>query len=300
MLLATSAGCSEADPTIPFAPGETTDPVQPAPGAPGNGAAPDPGTPPPMGAPDASVPGEPPDEPPTMPEEPEEPSEPEFPDPVRIMPLGDSLTVGTAATFSPANTEGGYRILLRELLTDEGYNIDFVGSERNGPAGFDGEFEAENGSSIAMIASRWRAAQPNFEPNVVLLMAGTNDALGVTANQEPEPASVELGELIDEIADDKPNAEIVVAKLIPLVGSGFLVGPENVQRIVTYNGLLDGVVSERQQRGVKVRLADLSGVDGSLLGDGIHPQTMQGYDEMARLWLAPTVEAIEALRPESP
>ena len=42
--------------------------------------------------------------------------------PVKIMPLGDSITYGTEGTY------GGYRGYLYDLLAAEGYNFDFVGT----------------------------------------------------------------------------------------------------------------------------------------------------------------------------
>ena len=44
--------------------------------------------------------------------------------PVRIMPLGDSLTSGV----SSFTVQGAYRNRLHTLLTNAGYNVDFVGT----------------------------------------------------------------------------------------------------------------------------------------------------------------------------
>jgi hypothetical protein len=45
--------------------------------------------------------------------------------PMRIMPLGDSITDGTA---SGTPGYGGYRGTLHTLLTNAGFNVDYVGS----------------------------------------------------------------------------------------------------------------------------------------------------------------------------
>lgn len=214
--------------------------------------------------------------------------------PIRIMPLGDSLTFGTSA--GAADLKGGYRIHLLELLSEAGYQIDYVGSARNGPQGFDGDHSAMEGASIAAIQQLWADADPKLAPQVVLLMAGTNDALGVTADQPPEPASVALGALIDRIATDRPDTQIVVSKLIPLVPTFLgLVGQEQAARVPTYNTLVEKIVAQKQADGLKVHLADLSSINGAELGDGIHPSTMATYDQMAELWFPSVVAAIEAL-----
>jgi lysophospholipase L1-like esterase len=188
---------------------------------------------------------------------------------------------------------------LRELLTNEGYEVDYVGSSRNGPTGFDGEHVSREGASIAAVEELWAEAGPTLSPHVVLLMAGTNDALGITADQPPEPAARALGALIDRIASDQPDARIVVSTLIPLVQRFWLVGADNAARVPVFNALVEELVAEKRAAGVHVHLADLSGIDGDALGDGIHPSEMATYEEMAELWFPAVVEAIEALREPS-
>src|ERR1700687_5951622 len=46
---------------------------------------------------------------------------------LKIMPLGDSVTFGT-----PDPSYGGYRHLLGTLLTNDGYSVEFVGSQQTG------------------------------------------------------------------------------------------------------------------------------------------------------------------------
>src|SRR3982751_4842369 len=46
---------------------------------------------------------------------------------VRVMPLGDSITEGT-------QVPGGYRIGLWQRVSSNGYRVDFVGSQFNGPS----------------------------------------------------------------------------------------------------------------------------------------------------------------------
>ena len=68
-------------------------------------------------------------------------------DAVRIMPLGNSITVGMPL----AETMVGYRQKLYLDLIGSGFNVDFVGSQSNGtlavPA-FDTDYEGYGGWSI--------------------------------------------------------------------------------------------------------------------------------------------------------
>jgi len=108
------------------------------------------------------------------------------------MPVGDSITEGKY-------TQGGYRKPLYQMLKDNGYSITFVGKEDNGdPAndtGFSTDMEDPNhegyGSArIGMLlnggTTENHAALPiktslaNNNPDVVLILLGTNDIFGIT------------------------------------------------------------------------------------------------------------------------
>ena len=91
---------------------------------------------------------------------------------VKIMPLGDSITYG-----EHSSTGGGYRLPLWNELVARGTHIDFVGSMRNGPPGFDAENEGHRGWEIAQITSHiinWLIA---YRPDIILLHIGTNDII---------------------------------------------------------------------------------------------------------------------------
>lgn len=56
------------------------------------------------------------------------------PPPLRVMPLGDSITYGSS-------TPGGYRLPLYVTLTNQGFNVDLVGTATDNAA-------AELGSEV--------------------------------------------------------------------------------------------------------------------------------------------------------
>ena len=51
---------------------------------------------------------------------------------IRILALGDSLTLGYGSGVEGTGSEPGYRLQLHQLLIAEEISIDFVGSQNNG------------------------------------------------------------------------------------------------------------------------------------------------------------------------
>ena len=138
--------------------------------------------------------------------------------------------------------------------------------------------EGHNGATIAQISS-FANLSLSERPNVVLLMAGTND---MNIPFDPDTAPDRLGDLIDQIAISCPDAAILVAQLIH---SGY-VGTNT--RITTYNSALVGVVAQRAKAGKHVLLA--TGMSDALnktsqndYADDLHPND-SGYQKIANVW----------------
>jgi hypothetical protein len=53
-------------------------------------------------------------------------------EPIRTMPVGDSITAGEHYGYPPVPERTGYRKDLYEMLVDAGYRVDSVGSQRHG------------------------------------------------------------------------------------------------------------------------------------------------------------------------
>src|SRR6185436_1789723 len=130
---------------------------------------------------------------------------------VRVMPLGDSITEGT-------QVPGGYRIGLWQRLNSNGYRVDFVGSQFNGPASLgDHDHEGHPGWRIDQIDANIVGWLQSFTPHSVLLHIGTNDVL---QNFNLSTAPTRLSTLIDHITNTAPTAEVFVAQIIPLANAG--------------------------------------------------------------------------------
>jgi lysophospholipase L1-like esterase len=185
--------------------------------------------------------------------------------PVRIMPLGDSITFG-----SGSSTKSSYRADLYRRLTAAGLDVDFVGSVRSG-AGADVDHEGHPGWRIGQIAERVDGWLVEYRPDVVLLHIGTND---MRTDAKALGAAGRLSALIDQITVARPAARIFVARII---GAG---DPATQARIDAYNAAIPGIVASK---GSRVRLVDLSTVGGADLADKLHPNDT-GYARMSYLW----------------
>ena len=183
---------------------------------------------------------------------------------IRILALGDSITFGTGGS-----TPGGYRASLSTQLDLAGFGVDFVGSQVDDPAG-PGDPDHEgypgilidgvNGTGVSAIAEDILVTQ---DPDVILLMIGTNNAIG---GQPGSTIADDLGRLIDYITDISPNAVLLVSSIPPSTDSSFNA------IIDDYNAAIPQVVAERQQEGRQVVLVDAGGaISASDLSDGVHP-----------------------------
>jgi len=190
--------------------------------------------------------------------------------PISIMPLGDSITYGTGV-------EGGYRLGLWNSLLQDDFQVDFVGSESDGPVNIDPDHEGHPGKTIQFIRENIRNWLNAHRPDIVLLLIGTNDILNPQVHDFPN-ASYRLSALIDQITLIAPDTDLLVASVTPLDDS--LAN----QRVMAFNAEIPGLVDAYARRGRRVYFVDMNwALSLADLGDGIHPNAV-GYDKMARVW----------------
>jgi lysophospholipase L1-like esterase len=188
--------------------------------------------------------------------------------PVRIMPLGDSITFGT-----PDLGYGGYRRLLGTLLAADGYMIDFVGSRRSGYIPHPNN-EGHVGWTIPQLkngidANRWLET---YRPDLVLLHIGTNDIFQGKA----ATAAGNLVALLDDILMRLPDARVIVAQIVGYRQPGD-------RDHLAFNAAIPGIVASKGPRVFTVGMQEL--LEPSDYADGVHPNAA-GYDKMARAWEA--------------
>lgn len=229
--------------------------------------------------------------------------------PVRIMPLGDSLTEGIESDSNTTSSNPdldspslpvrvGYRKPLFEQLNSNGYSFDFVGSQidagsnilsdfqHQGHPGYtdfeiSGQADPDGSNSDEFNAAtdgvyKWLSQNP---ADVILLHAGTNNIIRRTT-------SVGMERLLDEIerwqTDNNSSITTLVAKIIDKQRN-----PTDHANVLTYNGNIETVVNNRISQGDDLVLVDMfSAVSPTLLDpvDSTH-LTPAGYDAMAQGWL---------------
>jgi len=132
-----------------------------------------------------------------------------------------------------------------------------------------GGYTIAGGGQGAIAGTVVDTAISRFPPHIVLLMIGTND---INGNINVSTAPTRLGQLIDEIISDAPNALVVVASIIPIRDDG------TNQRIPNYNAAIPGLVNTRAAAGKHVMFVDNyaaftknTSFRTALMVDGLHP-----------------------------
>lgn len=184
--------------------------------------------------------------------------------PLRILPIGDSITWGWQPAHQQDGTNG-YRLrLLSDLLAAKFDVVDFVGTQHSGSMA-DNDNEGHPGYTISQIKNVMGPGL-EFKPNVVLLHAGTNDLnRAETAEESWADAPKRLGSVIDDVLKVNPDAVVIVAKIIQAANV------QTASNLKIYNKVIPSIVEERVQKGFKVTVVDQSVVGADELVDGLHP-----------------------------
>ncbi|MEU6668096.1 ricin-type beta-trefoil lectin domain protein [Streptomyces sp. NPDC046727] len=185
--------------------------------------------------------------------------------PLRVMPLGDSITWGVGSS-----TGNGYRGPLWDKLAADGHPLDFVGTLRGGSMS-DPDNEGHSGYRIDQIAALADASLTRYRPNVVTLHIGTNDLQGAS---EVDTAIARLRSLVNQVTADVPDATVLVASLVVSTSAS----EERFRG--AYNQAIPRIVSDAQSAGKHVAYVDMSSLTTADLADPLHPNDA-GYRKMA-------------------
>ncbi|WP_086851167.1 cellulose binding domain-containing protein [Amycolatopsis kentuckyensis] len=210
--------------------------------------------------------------------------------PVRIMPLGDSITAGP----------GCWRAYLWDRLQRTGYtNIDFVGTQPGGGCSvpFDGDHEGHGGYAATGIADQnqlppWLAAA---RPDVVLMHLGTNDLWGGTISTEAILAA--YSKLVDQMRASNPDMKVIVAQIIPMEPSGCAAC---AQRVVALDTAIPGWAAAKTTARSPITVVDQwTGFSAAAdTSDGVHPID-SGFRKMADRWYPAVAAALGTPVPPS-
>jgi len=258
--------------------------------------------------------------------------------PIKILPLGDSITMGYNGepTDSSGNFlydgYGGYRYRLEQELTTAGYNFEFVGSVtdntahllpkdqhqeghngntiqtfpgiyQNSPHLFYGIFDTNAGNSITTTAVQ------RYNPDVILLLIGTNNVN--YAGQNPDLTHPGVNYPGPTYPDSAINQYTLllneVLKLKPnitiLLGAIPHPDPSVLTNQIIQNQIVLNNDIQRQAALLKRLHYNIAYVPGTavtaLLSDNTHP-TQAGYDTMADAWYTALTGVTPPATPPTP
>lgn len=190
--------------------------------------------------------------------------------PVRIMPLGDSITSGVGST-----NNNGYRKPLYLNLTAAGYNFNFVGSQTDGDFA-DPDHEGHSGwhadttgtNDILGQIYNLLAANP---ADIILLHIGTND---ISAGEQD---ANEVSDILDEIDRFSTDIKVILALIIDRQTHS----PETTQ----FNIAVNNMAQSRIDAGDDIIVVDMESALNYTtdMADNIHPNDT-GYAKMAEFW----------------
>jgi len=200
--------------------------------------------------------------------------------PIRIMPLGDSITYGMHTYDEFLNKEnlvGGYRQFLWRMLKNSNKTVDFVGSKKAGedisPA-IDPDNEGHPGWRMADIANITYEKMAEFQPDIVLLHIGTNDL----AETSPDGVLNILNEIDSYENGSGKKIMVFVALIIPRQVTD--------ERIDTFNKNLNKALQKRILSGDRIKIVDMyrgAHLTSSDYSNDMHPNDT-GYYKMAQVW----------------
>jgi acyl-CoA thioesterase-1 len=172
---------------------------------------------------------------------------------------------------------------LRDLLADDGLDVDLVGSKRDGPDSVsDRDHEGRSGITLEAMASRVARWVRKAGPDVILLHNGTNDLL---LGASPEQAAAHLDDTLHAIAGVSDAHVIVAGVWAPMPGDER--DREEFERLSAVT------VAGYREQGYSMRFVDATDLLApEELADGLHPNAA-GYRVIAEMWEG---EILEILR----
>jgi lysophospholipase L1-like esterase len=207
--------------------------------------------------------------------------------PLRIMPLGASITDGYLGTMA------GYRGPLKKLLDDAKVTFQFVGSWTDNPgtlplpreqqhheghSGYVIQAGTSGRSGIYDFRNEW-LGPAGSQVDVFLIVIGTND---VDLNYKLDSAGARLDALVTALVDPvtglQPQAKLILAQLPPINDAA------EDARCLTYNQAIVATVDAHQKKGEAVTTVDLhSAITTAELADKLHPNDV-GYGKIAKVF----------------
>jgi hypothetical protein len=209
----------------------------------------------------------------------------------RIMPLGDSITVGHSSGVEDDAWKISYRKDLWDALVANDYNVDFVGSQINGEnySNFDPDHEGHSGyrdDEVAFYVYNWLQLHP---ADVVLLHIGTNALDSSSTDVENILKNIDKYE-----TDFSTHVTVVLARIINRIPYS--------STSTQFNDNVEAMALNRIAAGDDIVIVDMEDGAGLIYdyydadppGDmynELHPYAT-GYTKMAAVWYAALTNGI--------
>lgn len=179
-------------------------------------------------------------------------------EPLKILPIGDSLTKGTGSTH-----RAGYRLEFLARMKAAGVDVDMVGSFHDGPKEIDRDHQGHQGQGVAKLDEVSFDELRRERPGAVILLIGTNDAK--EKSLVPEAFRIRYSVLLDRILAES-HVKLVTAT-IPPVRFG-----RRAKLIAGINGIIKSEVEKRAAAGKSIRLVDVHALldDRADFVDNVH------------------------------
>ena len=211
--------------------------------------------------------------------------------PVRIMPLGDSITA------SP----GCWRAILWHDLQTNGYtNVDFVGSILGNGCNYGYSYDPDNEGHAGYLATNianqnqlpgWLSTA---HPDVVLMHLGTND---VWSHLSTSTILAAYTKLVGQMRASNPNMKILVAQILPMNPSGCSTCASGVISLdQAIPGWAAGLTTAQSPITVVDQWTGFNDATDTI-GDGVHPNDT-GFQKMAARWYPPLAHVLDGLNPQ--
>jgi len=194
--------------------------------------------------------------------------------PVKIMPLGNSITQSDS-------NHNSYRRNLWKKLQAGGYNVDFVGSKTKHnlwstppDPDFDLNHEGHWGWRADQILKKIDTWAHRYQPDIVLLHLGHNDIFQANSLQS---TINEMEHIIDILRRHKPSVTVLLAQLIPT-------HPQSTSIQKLNSKIPELAKSKNSATSPVIVVNQWEGFDASAdTYDGVHPNE-SGEEKMATRW----------------
>jgi hypothetical protein len=187
-------------------------------------------------------------------------------DTIKIMPVGNSITAGEHYGFPALEERTGYRKALYEMLVNNGYKVDFVGSQKHGirpegdPDWYDWNCEAYPGWKIPEISGKVDTALEIYHPDILLVHVGTNGS-------DWENKSMQVMEMLDGINHHAVQNDQSITVFLCLIIKRFI--EEDPTPTTSFNEEVKEQVLSRSGDKIRIVLVDMENGAGLDYSDNL-------------------------------